>query len=96
MRNVVIIAVIVFVTLMVVRPDMRRRVVTFFRGAAHAVKEDVVADEPLDPDKVYTLAGDVHYHRKDCPLVEGHRAVPMPLEKARELYKPCPVCKPAQ
>ncbi len=50
-----------------------------------------------DVTKVYItrVAGDQYYHAyKECPQIRGLTVVPRPLEEARQLYEPCPVCRP--
>ncbi|MFO8006765.1 MAG: hypothetical protein R6V05_03425 [Candidatus Brocadiia bacterium] len=44
-------------------------------------------------NKVYLPRGGTYYHRKGCPHMQGQGVV-TPLEKARELARPCPRCKP--
>ncbi|NIP85725.1 MAG: hypothetical protein GTO03_09245 [Planctomycetales bacterium] len=46
-------------------------------------------------NKVYLPRGGTYYHRKDCPHMQ-RQGVVIPLEKARELAKPCPYCGPPQ
>ena len=44
--------------------------------------------------KVYVPRGDQFYHTRDCPTIQGKRAVPTSLGKAREYCSPCPECDP--
>ncbi len=44
--------------------------------------------------KVYVLRNGRRYHRKGCPELGGRRGVPTRLDKAKEMYQPCPVCDP--
>ncbi len=37
---------------------------------------------------------DETYHVKGCEKTKGKPRVPMAINKAKEIYKPCPVCKP--
>ena len=77
-------------------PEVRETIKGFFRKAA----DEVVVEGERDPKmygsmKVYIMRGDdKYYHRHDCPKLKGKIAVPRPLNEAKELHSPCPVCKP--
>jgi hypothetical protein len=46
--------------------------------------------------KVFRARGEEYYHLRDCPELEGKSAIMMPLDTAKALCQPCPVCKPPQ
>jgi len=94
-RVILLVLVIVAVLIFVFEPGVRRPVVRLYRSTV----SEWFSTEPAGPSspgmqKVFTVAGGKYYHRKGCPRIEGRRAVVMPVAKARELYKPCPVCNP--
>jgi len=75
-------------------PGVRHSVKSWFQ----TVKEDIGPSEPEatvgSQAKVFVPRGDAYYHVRDCPLLEGKTGIPWPLDKARELYRPCPECNP--
>jgi hypothetical protein len=78
-------------------PGVRERIWSTVSGTvAEWTKPDAGPVKGMEVIKVYVPRGDSYYHRKDCPLIAGKTAVPTNLELARELYHPCPVCKPPQ
>lgn len=46
------------------------------------------------PTRVFVPRGDRYCHRKGCRRIGSRAAVPTPLQTARELCEPCPVCRP--
>jgi hypothetical protein len=82
------------VAVIVLNPRAKEGVV----GILHSVKKDIGPAPPPttigDQVKVYVPRGSEYYHTRDCPRVDGLNAVPMPLDQAQELYKPCPECNP--
>lgn len=43
---------------------------------------------------VYITPSGEKYHTKDCRYIDDNTAVEIPIEKARENYAPCSVCRP--
>ena len=82
------------VAVFALNPQLRSKV----GGAVGAVKEEFSPGEESPTmggqPKVYVPRGDRFYHTRDCPRIEGQRAVPMPLGKAKEIFAPCPECNP--
>jgi len=95
MRKLLLIALLVAGAVVLFVPSVRQRVVG---GVCNTVSEWTKPDagpvKHLHIVKVYIPRGDRYYHLKNCPQIAGRTAVPMQLEKARELYRPCPVCRP--
>jgi hypothetical protein len=96
MRRILLFVILALIVLILVfEPEARRTIGGLY---SNTVGEWFRAEprRPASPgmQKVFTVAGGKYFHRKDCPEIEGRRAVVMPVAKARELYKPCPVCNP--
>jgi len=84
MRRLFIVALLVGAAVVVFVPGVRQRVVGGVRNTlSEWTRPDAGPVKHLNIVKVYVPRGDRYYHRKNCPL-----------EKARELYPPCPVCRP--
>ena len=96
MRKLLLVIVIVAAVLIWV-PGLRQKI---WSGVSTTVAEWTKPDagpvKGMNIVKVYNVRGEDYYHVKDCPQIAGKVAVPMTLQEARELYKPCPVCKPPQ
>ncbi len=94
MRKVIVLIVLVAAVLYFV-PAVRQRI---FGGVRGTVSEWTAPDagpvKGMEPVKVYVPRGDSYYHLKNCPRIAGSTPVVMALQEAREMYKPCPVCKP--
>jgi hypothetical protein len=75
-------------------PTARQEVKGWFRAAREDIAPSGGSATFGGQVKVYVPRGDVYYHVKDCPRMEGKIGVIMPLNKARELYMPCPECNP--
>jgi hypothetical protein len=94
MRKLILL-VIVAAAVLYFAPGLRQKIWYSIRGtAAEWTKPDAGPAKGVNIVKVYVLRGGKYYHRKDCPEIAGQMAVPTPLQEARELYQPCPVCDP--
>lgn len=94
MRKLLFVIVIVVAVLVWV-PGLRQKI---WSGVSNTVgewtKPDAGPVKGVNIVKVYVLREGRYYHTKDCPELVGKNAVPTPLQEARELYQPCPVCNP--
>jgi hypothetical protein len=77
-------------------PEVRVRVVSLFHEVKSEATQYAEPSETIDGQKVkvYVIRGEDYYHRRDCPEIQGKAFVMRPLDTARELQKPCPVCNP--
>ena len=94
MRKLVVL-IVLLVAVVVLVPGLRQKVWSRVSGTvAEWTKADSGPVKGRETLKVYVPRGDRYYHLKDCPQIAGRTAVPTPLEQAREMYQPCPVCNP--
>ena len=96
MRKVLVV-IVILVAVLVWVPGLREKV---WSGVSNTVgewtKPDAGPVKGVNIVKVYVVRNGPYYHTKDCPEIAGKTVVSTNLAEARELYKPCPVCKPPQ
>ncbi|MGD2174145.1 MAG: hypothetical protein PVJ27_01990 [Candidatus Brocadiaceae bacterium] len=96
-RLIIIVLVLVGVAVLVFEPDARRAVVGLYHRTIGGWFRPAGWTPPGAHDvKVYVPRGGRSYHRKGCPRMKGRTGVPTPLAQARELYPPCPECRPPE
>jgi hypothetical protein len=99
-KAVVFIALAAIVAACIWWPPANNAIRRLFNKAEQGVERpDGVAPTKLlgggdTEGRVYTLRNGDYYHRHDCAELEGESPVVMDLDKAKALYKPCPVCNP--
>ncbi len=55
---------------------------------------NAVISPKIGSNTVYVTPSGDKYHTKDCRYIDEKTAVEIPIEKARQSYAPCSVCKP--
>lgn len=94
MRKLVVLVILAAAVVAFV-PGLRQRIWHGVRSTvAEWTKPDAGPVKGREITKVYVPRGDRFYHRWGCTQIAGRTAVPTRLDEARELYQPCPVCKP--
>ena len=94
MRKLLVVIIIVVAVLVWV-PGLREKI----WSAIDSSMSGLTAPSATQPQgnsvtKVYILRDGPYYHLGDCPQIAGKTPVVMTLLEAKELYQPCPICKP--